>query len=56
MIKILISYGENCWADTVPESELEAVKAEALANDCTVRVLGRVSWQAQLAAMENPEL
>jgi len=39
--------------DWIPEDELAATVAEIKAAGLTVRILGSVSWQRQLARMEN---
>jgi hypothetical protein len=45
-----------CWRDWVPEDELTEVCASIKAHGFKFAVCGPVSWQRQLAAMENPPL
>ncbi len=47
---------ENFWSDWIPEDQLETVKRECAEHGVTMRIRGEVSWQQQLAAMENPEI
>lgn len=41
------------WRDEIPDHELKAACAEASAHGCTLRVMGEIGTQRQLATMEN---
>lgn len=45
-----------CTREWVEDDELESYRAQMKEHGCTVEVVGTVSWQTQLAAMENPPL
>lgn len=44
------------WHEWIPDHEVESTKLQIIAAGLTVRENGPVSWQRQLAAMENPGL
>lgn len=44
------------WRDWVPERSVDMLMDEVKHHGITFRVIGEVSWQRQLARMENPTL
>ncbi len=55
-IEISVEYEQGRSTEWIPDHELESTLAEIRAHGLRVRVIGEVSWQRQLAQMENPEL
>ena len=54
-LSVFFESKDNFWRDWIPEADMGEVKKDCDEHGITVRVEGDVSWQQQLAAMENPE-
>ncbi len=56
LVEVRFQCATHSWTDWVPEAEVDNQIAQAKAAGVTATIIGKVSWQRQLAQMENPPL